>query len=293
MPEYLYLASKTIQHQHKKNDAEIKVKYNVKNPKKPTGTNVNLKISSNSYFKHATRVANFISKHSTAPNFLKLGSAKIQYQTLIYAFAEALTWSKANGNKLPSSISINVKKTSKLNKYLPRYTTASKDKTVSSKRLNMDYDGESLEQYLSSSKNCQVNDKEIRSLSDQITKRHKSTYDKAKAIYDWVKDKISYRFYYNTKYGAKKTINKKIGNCVDQSHLIIALSRAAGIAARYVHGRCDFLSGNTYGHVWAQVKVGNTWYVADSTSSKNSFGIVNNWNTNSYRLNGFYSSLKF
>jgi len=293
MPEYLYLASKTIQCQYKKSNSQINVKYNVKNPKKPTGTNINMKISSSSYYKYATKVVNFISKHSTAPNYLNLGSNKMQYQTFIYIFAKVLAWGKSNGNKLPSSLSLNVKKTSNINKYMPKYVVDGKNKAISSNELNSNYNGELLEKYLSSSKNCQVNDKEIKSLAYQITKKHKSTYDKAKAIFDWVRDKVNYSFYYNTKYGAKKTMTKRVGNCVDQSHLIVALSRASGIASRYVHGTCNFTSGNTYGHVWAQIKVGNTWYVADSTGSKNSFGVIKNWNTNSYKLNGIYDSLSF
>ncbi|MCL2115696.1 MAG: transglutaminase-like domain-containing protein [Methanobrevibacter sp.] len=293
MPEYLYLISKTIQHQYKNSDSQFKPKYNVKNPKKPIGTNVKMKISSNSYYKYATRIANFISKYSTVPNYLNVGTTKIKYQTIIYIFTKALTWSKFNGNKLPSSLFFNIKKNSKINKYMPVYTIDSKSKKISSKKLNIAYDGESLKEYLSSSKNCQINDKQIKSLAYQITRKYKSTYDKAKAIYNWVRDKVSYKFYYNTKYGSKKTLTKKIGNCVDQTHLIIALSRASGIASRYVHGTCDFISGNTYGHVWAQVKVGNIWYVADSTNSKNSFGVVKSWNTSSYTFKGIYSSLSF
>ncbi|MDR2966811.1 MAG: transglutaminase-like domain-containing protein [Methanobacteriaceae archaeon] len=293
MSEYLYLASKTIQYQYMKIDSEIKIKYNVKNPKKPIGTNVKMEISSNSYYKYGLRIANFISKYSIAPNYLNLGSTKIQYQTLIYIFAETLSWTKPNGNNLASTLFFNVKKNSKVNKHMPTYTVASKSKTVSSKKLNIDYNGEPLKEYLLASKSCQVNDKKIKLLSYQITKKYKNTYDKAKAIYNWVRDKVRYSFYYNTKYGSKKTMTKKVGNCVDQSHLIVALSRASGIASRYVHGTCDFISGNTYGHVWTQIKVGNTWYVADPTSSKNSFGAVKNWNTNSYNLNGIYSFLNF
>lgn len=293
IPEYLYLASKTIQYKYKNSDSQIKVKYNVKNPKKPSGTNIKKKISSSAYYKYATKIANYISKYSTAPNYLTSGSNKLQYQTLVYIFAKLLTWSNNNGNKLPSALSINLKKTSKINKYMPKYAVATKTKKVTSKKLNSNYNGESLGKYLSPSKNCQVNDKAIKSLANKITKKYKSTYDKAKAIFNWVRDKVSYSFYYNTKNGAKKTMTKRIGNCVDQAHLIVALSRASGISSRYVHGTCKFLSGNTYGHVWAQVKVGNTWYVVDSTSSKNSFGVIKNWYTSSYNLNGIYSSLSF
>ena len=105
---------------------------------------------------------------------------------------------------------------------------------------------------------------------------------------------MSYSFYYNTQYGAVGTLNAKTGNCVDQAHLLIAMYRTAGLAARYEHGTCYFtLSGSTYGHVWPQVLIGNTWVVSDPTSNRNSFGKVVNWNTNSYTHNGYYSSLPF
>ena len=80
---------------------------------------------------------------------------------------------------------------------------------------------------------------------------------------------------------------------MDQAHLSIALYRAAGLPARYVHGTCVFSSGSTYGHVWAQVLIGDTWIVSDSTSTRNSFDNVVNWNNYNYSLNGYYSSISF
>ena len=70
--------------------------------------------------------------------------------------------------------------------------------------------------------------------------------------------------------------------------------RTAGLAARYVHGTCYFtLSGSTYGHVWTQVLIGDTWIVGDPTSSRNSFGNVVNWNNYNYNLKGYYASIAF
>jgi transglutaminase-like putative cysteine protease len=74
---------------------------------------------------------------------------------------------------------------------------------------------------------------------------------------------------------------------------LIALSRAAGIPARYVNGVCQFNSGTWYGHVWAQLYVNGKWYNADAISLNNQFGVINNWNTNSWTLKGIYSELPF
>ena len=151
-----------------------------------------------------------------------------------------------------------------------------------------------LSAYLKSSTNCQVGNSKIKSLVASLTKGLTSDYDKAEAIYNYVRDAISYSFYYDTNYGALGTINAGHGNCVDQAHVLVAMYRTAGLAARYVHGTCTFtLSGSTYGHVWAQVLIGDTWVCADPTSNRNSFGKIVNWNTDYFSLHSRYASLPF
>ena len=150
-----------------------------------------------------------------------------------------------------------------------------------------------LSAYLKSSKNCQVGNSKIKKLVDSLTKGLTTETQKATAIFNYVRDTLSYSFYYNTKYGAVGALDAKKGNCVDHTHLLVAMFRTAGLAARYVHGDCTFTSGSTYGHVWAQVLIGNTWTIADATSSRNSLGKVANWNTKTYSYEGTYSSLSF
>jgi hypothetical protein len=119
-----------------------------------------------------------------------------------------------------------------------------------------------------------------------------TTLEKATNIFNWVRDKLDYSFYYNTKRGAIGTLKDGRGNCVDLSHIMVALSRAAGIPARYVHGKCTFKSGKT-GHVWAQLYVNGKWISADASNNINDFGVIRNWNTNNYILKGIYASLPF
>ena len=119
-----------------------------------------------------------------------------------------------------------------------------------------------------------------------------TTLEKATNIFNWVRDCVNYSFYYNTKRGAIGTLNSRIGNCVDLSHLIVALSRAAGIPARYVHANCKFSSG-WCGHVWAQLFVNGKWINADASNNINDFGVIRNWNTKNDILEGVYSSLPF
>lgn len=129
-------------------------------------------------------------------------------------------------------------------------------------------------------------------LSKSLTSGVSSTYSKAVNIFNWVRDNINYSFYYNTKYGAGGTLKYRTGNCCDTANFMVALARDAGITARYVHGTCRFSSG-TYGHVWAQFNINGKWYNADGTSYRNSLGVINNWNTATYKLNGYYNTLPF
>ena len=119
-----------------------------------------------------------------------------------------------------------------------------------------------------------------------------TSYNTAVNLFDWVRDNINYAFYYDTKYGAAGTLARLSGNCCDTANLLVALARDDGIPAEYVHGYCDFSSG-WYGHVWAQLYVNGKWYVADATSYSNSLGVVKNWNTETYTLEGIYTTLPF
>ena len=149
-----------------------------------------------------------------------------------------------------------------------------------------------LSQYLKSSYHCQVGNPKIKSIVNSLTRGLTSDFDKAKSIFNYVRDNVEYSGYYSTKYGAVGTLTLKKGNCVDLAHLLVAMYRTANLKSRYVHGTCHFKSGNT-GHVWAQVLVGNTWICADASNNINSFGKIKNWNTNSYSFHSRYSSLPF
>lgn len=300
MPEFMYLLTKTIQSRYKNLNSPITIKYEVKNPSKPTGANINGKISLKYYYDYNLRVAKYILNKNTAPNYVSTPLGKMQYQTAIYSFVKILVWSKSHSYKLPTSLSLTIKKSNNINKNIPKFSrttinTVTKllQESTSSNSLNDIYNWESLDQYLISTKNCPIDSIAIKSLATNITKNSKTNLEKATNIFNWVRDQIDYSFYYNTRLGAESTLSKRYGNCVDHSHLLIALCRSSGIPARYVHGTCKFVSGNVYGHVWVQILLDNTWVVADPISSKNSLGVVNNWYASSYKLNGKYNEITF
>lgn len=150
----------------------------------------------------------------------------------------------------------------------------------------------SLKVYLKSSKHCKVNSAKIKKLVKKLTKGKKSKIDKAKALFNYVRDNIKYSYYYDTKYGSTGVLKSKRANCVDQSHLLISMYRTAGFKARYVHGKCTFDDGR-FGHVWTQVLIGKHWVCGDAISQRNSLGKIANWNTHSHHVNAKYQSLPF
>ena len=270
--EYLYLASKAIVNLKSGNKADISVK-DVDSPSNPKSTSSLGNLYD--YVSVAKKVISNVVSTGEMPDSVSSKVGTIGYKNVVYAFSRAMV-SYGSNNKLPSYIAIKSLTPSSLSSDLNSKNTIS-----------------NLAAYLAASTNCQVNNAQIKELVTKLTKDCKSNREKAEVIYEYVRDTLSYNFYYNTRYGAVGTLNAKAGNCVDHTHLLIAMFRTSGLAARYVHGTCTFTSGSTYGHVWAQVLIGDMWTVADATSSRNSLGKVANWNSNSYRLDGYFASISF
>ncbi len=282
LPEFLYLMSQAIYQIGNSNSKDISYISGVSSPESPYGDTISSQqLTKENYITVANNVAKFISTNKLAPNYASSTLGKIIYSELVDSFSRVLAYYNTNG-ALPNYVVVT-------------YGSGSSSATTATgSGLNEANKVSDLTSYLKSSTNCQVGNSAIKSIVDSLTSGLTSDYDKAVAIYNYVRDKVSYSFYYDTKYGAVGTLNAKTGNCVDQAHLVIAMARTAGLAARYVHGTCYFTSsGSTYGHVWAQILVDGKWYVADATSSRNSFGSVANWNTNSFTLKGIYSGISF
>ena len=271
--EYVYLACQAIINLKNNDKNDITVKQ-VNSPTNP-GAATNLG-NLYDYLSVAKSIVNTCNSKGTMPDSVSSNIGTIGYNGLVYAVARTVAFYGDNGI-MPNYVTIKT------------YSGSSTSSPLNSKNTI-----KNLEPYLKASTNCQVGNSKIKSLVDSLTEGLTTDLAKAKAIYNYVRDYISYSFYYNTKYGAVGTLNAKTGNCVDQAHLLVAMYRTAGLAARYVHGTCYFtLSGSTYGHVWTQVLIGDTWIVGDPTSSRNSFGNVVNWNNYNYALKGYYASIAF
>ena len=272
--DYLYLASKAIVNLKAGNKKAISINI-VKNPSDPKSAK-NLGYLKN-YLGVAKKVVKAGDTKGQMPNSVSSKIGTIGYDGVV---------------SLVSKVLASYDKNKKLPKYVKVKSLSGSSASIKGV-LNTKNKIKNLVAYLAASKNCEVNSAKIKKLVAKLTKNCKSDKEKATKIFNYVRDTISYSFYYNTRYGALGTLNARSGNCVDHAHILVAMYRAAGLPARYVHGTCHFSSGNTYGHVWAQVLVGDTWTVADATSSRNSFGHVVNWNTHSYKFQGYYQSLPF
>ncbi len=270
--DYLYLASKAIINLKSGKTSDIGLK-TIKNPSKAGAASDRGNL--NDYLTVAKNVVKTADSKGQMPNSVSSALGNIGYKGLVYAFARVVAFYDDNG-------------------VMPAYVVIKTldDSTSTTSKLNSKNTISDLAAYLAASTNCQVNNTKIKQLVTKLTKGLTTDKAKATAIYNYVRDTVSYSFYYNTKYGAVGTLDAKKGNCVDHSHLLVAMFRTAGLAARYAHGTCTFTSG-TYGHVWTQVLIGNTWTVCDATSARNSFGNVVNWNANSYSLKGYYASIAF
>ena len=282
MPEFLYLMSKAIYQLGNSDKSDIAYISGISTASSPSGNSINANLNKADYLTVANNIANFITSNKQAPNYASSTLGKLSYPIVSDAFARILSYYGTN-KQLPGYVAIDSSSGPSPDPDTGQQGTGLNEKNTIT----------NLDPYLLATKNCQVNNTAIKNLVDSLTSGLTSDLDKAVAIYNYVRDSISYTFYYDTRYGAVGTLNAKTGNCVDQAHLLIAMYRTAGLHARYVHGAsCTFSSG-TYGHVWAQVLIGDNWVVSDPTSSRNSFGKIVNWNTNTFTLKGVFREILF
>ncbi len=265
MPDFLKLMTASLLQLNSGTKTPSTLK-SVNSPVGPTGDVINGTIKKLEYLTIAKNIKAYIDANGIAPNYATSSLGRIQYESAIYMYSKIWSFYSKN-RRLPNFVTLD---SGAVNSLPPE-----------------------MQKYLQPTDNCQSNDPKIKSLASSLTKGISSTYDKGTKIFNWVRDNLGYSFYYNTRYGAVGTLNAMTGNCVDTSHLTIALARAAGIPARYVHGYCKFSSGTVYGHVWAQLYINGKWYDADGISLRNSLGVINNWDKNKSTIEGTYTELPF
>lgn len=148
--------------------------------------------------------------------------------------------------------------------------------------------------YLDAVRNCPKDDPLVKSTLDAALKKKNLGADatdrqKAEAIYEYARDEWEWEDYMNTRKGALGTINAKGGNCCDLTHATVAMCRAAGIPARYLHGQCHY--SKPTGHVIPEIYVDGKWWIADPTNNDSTWGTPK-WK-GMETFNGRYNELEF
>lgn len=269
---------------------------------KSTNASLNTKVYTAQYVDLANSVVSYINTNKVPAGEMAVKNASNEnvgnanFNLYTYCFAKILNFYKSDGY-LPNWCTFESDVFYDASLVFTNDTSPGKVTTADSsqfkKGLNEKNTITDLSQYLKCSGHCALN-AAIKNKAASLTKGLTTTSAKAYAIFNYVRDDISYSYYANSVKDASGTLSSGSANCCDQANLVVALCRAAGIPARYSHAQgCTFSSGLVAGHVWAQILVGDTWYTADATSSRNKLGDINNWNTNSYSSLNQYVQIPF
>lgn len=88
-------------------------------------------------------------------------------------------------------------------------------------------------EYLLPTAHCDAHAAEIVALADAMKARCSSEWDFAEQAYDFVRNEILYAPAAPTPDSVVELLERGHGICIDKSHLLVALLRAGGVAARY------------------------------------------------------------
>ncbi len=113
------------------------------------------------------------------------------------------------------------------------------------------------------------NNPQIIDLAAALSKPDQTVCEQAKSFYNYIGSNLNYTFN-GADWGAQAALGKMGADCTEYSSLLIALSRAKGIPARYVEGLL-FLNENNpvearQEHAWAELYFpGTGWVPVDPT----------------------------
>lgn len=129
-------------------------------------------------------------------------------------------------------------------------------------KLNRD-----LQKLLLPSPYIESNDPQIKNLAPTLIKDHATAWDQTGAIFDWVRENVTYKFAKDIK-PAIAALKDKEGDCEELSSLFIALCRANKIPARAV-----WVPGHTYPEFYLEDAAGNGhWFPCQIAGNVRDFG---------------------
>jgi transglutaminase-like putative cysteine protease len=115
----------------------------------------------------------------------------------------------------------------------------------------------------------EANNPQIIALSRQLSAGKNTACERVRAFYDYIGDNLLYS-YNGASWGAQAALGEMGADCTEYASLLVALSRAAGIPARYLEGlydnggRQDALARRE--HAWVEVYLpGSGWTPLDPT----------------------------
>ena len=113
---------------------------------------------------------------------------------------------------------------------------------------------------------------DIAKAAKQICKGKKTCLEKAKAIWKWCHDNMTYQGYSNSQKGAEICFKERSGNCCDHANVVVQMLKAVNVKCAYEH------SGSCYGtgHVWAVADCGGKTYRIDASVKSRGFDQVGN-----------------
>jgi transglutaminase-like putative cysteine protease len=107
---------------------------------------------------------------------------------------------------------------------------------------------------------------EVKAVVDSVTAGLTDDPSKVRALWEWVRDGITYEGPPGSRYGTVQVLKQGYGRCWDKADVFVSLARAAGVPDRQVAG---WLSDQGQGHVWAQVYIdGKGWVGVDCTGDE-------------------------
>jgi hypothetical protein len=135
-------------------------------------------------------------------------------------------------------------------------------------------EGELPDSYTQAELHIESRNPQIVSLSEQLAANHQTACDQVRAFYDFVGDELVYS-YNGGNWGAQAALGEMGADCTEYASLMMALSRAAGIPARYVEGLRyspeEEEGRNLQEHAWLEVFLpGIGWTPMDPTRGRSS-----------------------
>ena len=150
---------------------------------------------------------------------------------------------------------------------------------------------ENLEDYLKSGPWCESDSEAVKSKSNTIVGKSKSSADKAQKLCLWVRDKVKWQIL--PMVGAEAVLKRTplAAICMDKTNLFVALCRAQGVPARYVLMTVEMAAKNKEMppeamHTAAEVYVDNGWKFLDVSFGESSKKLMplSTWNYYPYRI---------